>query len=105
MRIYPVTSYTYLNYSKHRSVYAENKRSTNTCNPAFCAHEAKKTFTAIFGTTAAVSAALGSVLLSGGLALPFVLTYSAIGTAAGFGIGCIIDKNEKEINSKNKKAD
>ena len=109
MRIYPVSS----NYQ--RQIYPAKKASIPTCqnpccdsfNPSFQSTKSggKKLLGGLFGTAALIGSLIGTAILSGGVSIPFVLGYTALGTAAGVGIGHQIDKGaDEEINKIDEKA-
>ena len=106
MRIYPVTNYSYPRYSGRQNLHMQNYNvSSVTYSPSFQSkHSAKKLFTPLFGGLATAGAALGTIIMTGGVAAPFVVAYGAIGAAAGLGLGHIIDKGNKEFEENNKKG-
>ena len=49
-----------------------------------------------FFATAMAGAAIGTVIMTGGVALPIVLGYGALCAASGAGLGLMIDKGSKD---------
>ena len=92
--------------------YYQQKLSINTKNatnyvsqPNFCGkHSSAKFFGSLFGTLATAGAIGGSLIMSGGLSLPFILGYGALGAAGGAVIGHTIDKGASEDKNIDKNA-
>ena len=97
--------------SVNSNYYRYNKSTANNnifqCKPDSISFQGKHTSAkwlgGTFGTIATFSMAAGSVILSGGLSIPAILAYGAIGTAAGALIGHTIDKSAEENKNLDKK--
>lgn len=92
MRINPV-SFNYQNNYQNSSKQAKML----TVQPTFTGkHSGLKLFGGIFGTLATAGAIGGSIIMTGGLSIPFILGYGALGAASGAVIGHTIDKGVRE---------
>ena len=92
MRVNPIN----VNYQQKYTIAKKSQFSQPTFEGK---HESAKALGGLFGTLATLGAIGGSLVLSGGLSLPFILGYGAIGAASGAVIGHRIDKNsDKNID-------
>ena len=66
-------------------------------------YTATKTFGGIFGALGTLGAIGGTIIMTGGIALPFVLGYGALSAGSGAIIGHIIDKGNEEYDKENDK--
>lgn len=88
MRVNPISQNNYYNCTKPvNSPKFEGK------------HASAKFLGGVFGTMATLGAIAGTVIMSGGVVIPAVLAYGALGAASGAVIGHKIDKNsDKNID-------
>ena len=98
------------------SVYYSNKQKPNVkrfCKPTCSSmqnvsfsgkHDCAKFFGGLFGTLGTLGAIGGTVIMTGGVALPFVLGYGALSAGSGLVIGHMMDKdgNNKNKDDENK---
>ena len=75
-----------------------NKLNDNMTQPSFQGkHECAKFFGGLFGVMGTLGAIGGTIVISGGVALPMVLGYGALSAGSGFVIGHLIDKGSKNV--------
>jgi len=92
MRVNPVTNNYY-----HKSLIRDKHLKVQQQHVTFEGkHSGAKILGGLFGTIAAAGAIGGSLIMSGGLALPFIIGYGAVGAAGGAMIGHQIDKGAKK---------
>lgn len=91
MRVNPIS----LNYQK---IYISNSNRKVCCSqPNFEGkHSSAKFLGGLFGAIATAGAIGGTIIMSGGVALPFVLGYGALGAASGAFLGHQIDKGSNK---------
>ena len=90
-----------VNYYQINSLNHSTNRAAYSSQPSFGhKHTSAKFWGGLFGTLATAGAIGGSLIMSGGLSLPFILGYGALGAASGAYLGHKIDKGAEEANKK-----
>ena len=64
-------------------------------------HDTAKALGGLFGIMGTLGAITGTIIMSGGVALPFVIGYGALSAGSGAIVGHVIDKSNPDYN-KNK---
>ena len=63
-------------------------------------HEATKVLGGLFGAVGTLGAICGTVIITGGVALPMVLGYGALSAGSGAVLGHILDSGDKDKKDK-----
>jgi len=88
MKISPVSNFNY--YSKPTTI---QRKQNYVQQPAFQGkHSSAKFLGGLFGTLGTLGAIGGTIIMTGGVALPMVLGYGALSAGSGAILGHIIDK-------------
>ena len=87
MRVSPISNYQKAQNYKHSS----NFKGKNDC---------AKLIGGIAGSLGTAGAIGGTILMTGGISLPFVLAYGGLCTLLGAGVGHAIDKDSSDSHNK-----
>ena len=102
MKISPVSSVNY-HYSKPTTAKPKQNCVLN-YQPAFKnKHSSAKFLGGLFGTLGTLGAIGGTIIMTGGVALPFVIGYGVASAGSGAILGHIIDKGAEKYDKENKK--
>lgn len=103
MRINPVNSINYSSYPKQNNLNSKQNFIQNQQHPAFLGkHTSAKLFGAVCGTLGTLGAIGGTIIMTGGVALPFVAGYGALSAATGAILGHVVDKEAEKAEKAEK---
>ena len=90
-----------INYSPRQYTYNRNIKQHNVSFDG--KHDCAKLLGGVFGTLGTLGAVGGTIIMTGGLAIPAILGYGALSAASGVIIGHQIDKGAEKYDKNEKK--